>query len=138
MRVKAVSKLSQAILVGVGTLVLGLGIVGIFVPLLPTVPFVLLAAACYARSSPRFHNALRNGRTFGPMIRDWEEHRSVSRKTKRMASVLIVLSFGATVALFIDDPYLRMALIALAFALLAMVVRLPTREVRRAAEESSL
>lgn len=130
------SKLGQTILISAGTVALGLGIMGVFVPLLPTVPFVLLAAACYARSSPRLHHALRNGRTFGPMVRDWEEYRSVSRKTKRIASGLIALSFGATVTFFIDDPYLRMALIAMALVLLAMVIRLPTREARQATEES--
>ena len=133
---KPISRTAQFLLIGAGTLALGLGLVGIFLPLLPTVPFVLVAAACYARSSPRLHQALRNGGTFGPMIRDWEEHRSVSRKTKRMASLLIVLSFGVTVTFFVGEPFLRVALVAMALVLLAMVIRLPTREVPQAAQES--
>ena len=54
-----------------GTVALGLGIVGVVLPGLPTTPFVLLAAACYAKASPRLHRWLRAHRLFGPMVRDW-------------------------------------------------------------------
>ena len=64
---------------------LGLGIVGVFLPGLPTTPFVLLAAACYAKASPRLHTWLLNHRLTGPMLRDWESDRSLTRRSKAIA-----------------------------------------------------
>ncbi|MGO4774707.1 YbaN family protein [Lysobacter sp. 2RAB21] len=64
---------------------LGLGIVGIVVPGLPTVPFVLLSAFAAARGSERLHARLLAHRQFGPMIRDWQAHGAVSRRAKRLA-----------------------------------------------------
>lgn len=61
---------------------LGLGIIGIFLPGLPTTPFVLLSAYAAARGSERLHRWLLAHRTFGPMIRDWQETGSVSRRAK--------------------------------------------------------
>lgn len=75
-----------------GTLSLALGIVGAFLPLLPTTPFLLLAAFCLSRSSPAFHRWLVNHRTLGPPIRDWEENRAISRKGKIAATVAIGLT----------------------------------------------
>lgn len=60
-----------------GAIALLLGILGIFLPILPTTPFVILAAACWARASPRFHRWLHQHRFFGPMVKDWEERRAV-------------------------------------------------------------
>jgi len=58
-----------------GTIFLSLGSIGIFVPLLPTTPLVLLAAACYAKSSPKAHQRLLDNKYFGPMLRNWETNR---------------------------------------------------------------
>ena len=68
-----------------GWLFLGLGLLGVVLPVLPTTPFLLLAAACFARSSPRLHGWLLNHRTFGPPIRNWEENGAISRRAKRLA-----------------------------------------------------
>jgi uncharacterized membrane protein YbaN (DUF454 family) len=61
----------RILLVIAGTLFVGLGIIGIFIPVLPTTPFLLLAAACYARSSRKFHEWLLNNRWFGDYIRNY-------------------------------------------------------------------
>jgi uncharacterized membrane protein YbaN (DUF454 family) len=73
-----------------GLLCLALGAVGIFVPLLPTTPFLLLAAACFSRSSRRMHAWLLGNRIFGPILRDWEERRAIARRTKLLATVLML------------------------------------------------
>ena len=78
---------------------LGLGALGAALPLLPTTPFVLAAAFCFARSSERWHAWLLAHRTFGPLIINWQEHRAISRNTK-IVSVLsmiavLLLSFVA-------------------------------------------
>jgi len=74
-----------------GLLSLLLGIVGIFLPLLPTTPFVLLAAFCFARGSSRCEHWLLNHRVFGPMVRDWRAHRAVPLRAKQLASVMMAL-----------------------------------------------
>lgn len=75
-----------------GALALLLGIIGIFLPVLPTTPFVLLAAACWAKASPRFHNWLYHHRFFGPMVQSWEQKRAIPRKAKYFAFTMMTLS----------------------------------------------
>ncbi|MBX4197752.1 YbaN family protein [Candidatus Parcubacteria bacterium] len=66
----------------IGHVSLLIGIFGVIIPVIPTSPFVVLAVWCYARSSERFHKALLNNRWLGPALRNWQEHRSISRNAK--------------------------------------------------------
>ena len=75
-----------------GALSLALGVVGIVSPILPTTPFVLLTAICWAKASPRFHNWLYGHRLFGPIIRNWESRRAVPRRAKYIAVSMMTLS----------------------------------------------
>lgn len=77
-----------------GSVFVALGVIGIFLPLLPTTPFLLLAAACFARSSPAFHHWLVEHRVLGVYVRDWQRDRSVPLKAK----VLAVLMMSASLA----------------------------------------
>ncbi len=70
------------------------GIVGIFLPLLPTTPFVLLSAYCFSRSSPQLHHWLLNQPRLGPMIQNWEQNGSISQNAKITATVLIIVLFA--------------------------------------------
>ena len=85
---------------------LGLGLVGVVVPGLPTVPFVLLSAYAAARGSRRLHAWLRRHRQFGRMIRDWQAQGAVSRRAKRLA---IVMMSAAAVVMFLTAPRWWMA-----------------------------
>ena len=76
-----------------GWLCFSLGFIGAFLPLLPTVPFMLLAAYCFARGSERFHEWLITHPTFGPPILDWFEHGTISRRSKYAAGIAIALAF---------------------------------------------
>lgn len=85
---------------------LGLGIVGIVVPGLPTVPFVLLSAYAAARGSQRLHAWLLAHRQFGPMIRDWQAHGAVSRRAKRLATAMMA---ACAAIMFLTAPKWWMA-----------------------------
>lgn len=81
---------------------LGLGAIGIFLPLLPTVPFMILAAFCFARSNPALEARLLDHRHFGPHIRRWRERGAISRRGKKAA--LIAFAFSVALAL-IFSPF---------------------------------
>lgn len=82
-----------------GLICVALGMVGVFLPLLPTVPFMLLAAFCFARGSERFHHWLVNHPRFGPAIQDWHRHGAVSRKGKRAATIAVAVTFSISILL---------------------------------------
>jgi uncharacterized membrane protein YbaN (DUF454 family) len=111
-----------------GTVALVLGIVGLFMPLLPTTPFILLAAACYARASVRFYNALLNNPTFGPLVGEWRRHRSIPYRTKMFAIVLMSVTLAASTILFVKNPYVQAALAVLGIALAVWLYRIPSRD----------
>lgn len=116
----------QTALVVGGWLSLATGVVGIFVPLLPTTCFVLLAAWCFARSSPRLHQWLRNHRTFGPMVRSWETDRSVPLRAKFAAVGITALTCGAS-ALIVTKPFVHAILATVVVGVAVLMWRLPTR-----------
>lgn len=82
-----------------GVVALALGVIGLFLPLLPTVPFLLLAAFCFARSSRRLHDWLIAHPTFGPPIRDWQRRGAIRRRTKWISSFSILVAFGLSIVL---------------------------------------
>jgi len=90
----------------VGFLFLGLGFSGVFLPLLPTTPLVLLAAGCFAKSSERWHRWLLANPTFGPMIRNWQQHQCISCNSRRIALLSVILFGGYSVTFALADPYL--------------------------------
>ena len=92
-----------------GFLFLGAALVGVFLPLLPTTPFVLVATACFARSSEKWHRWMLQNATFGPMIRNWEEHRCIRCRLKVIAIISMVLVGGVSVFFAVDSTTLRIA-----------------------------
>lgn len=93
-----VSSAARLLYSGVGIVSTSLGLVGIFLPLLPTTPFLLLAAFCFSRSSPRFYTALVTNAHLGPPLRQWRDKRCIDKKTRKRASIVTVLTFAASMA----------------------------------------
>lgn len=109
-----------------GIVSLALGVVGIFVPVLPTTPFVLLAAACFARSSPRFHEWLLRHRVMGPIIREWEAHRAMPPGVKPWAYAVMAVTFGISIAV-VPALWHRLMLLTIALILAFFIWRIPVR-----------
>lgn len=111
-----------------GMLSLLLGALGVVLPGLPTTPFVLLAAACFLRASPRMHRWLLRNRSFGPLLREWEQHRSVPRRVKHFALGSMLLTGGVSFWLLDSSPLAKAALALGLAAGTAMVLCLPSRD----------
>jgi uncharacterized membrane protein YbaN (DUF454 family) len=122
------SALVRAVFIGAGTLFLVLGIIGIFLPVLPTTPFVLLAAACYARGSRRFYNWLLANRTFGPTILEWRRHRSIPFRIKVTSIALMSVTLGASIVFFVESPHLKLLLAMIGLAVAIWLYRIPSRD----------
>lgn len=104
----------QILLIIAGTFFVGLGIVGIFVPVLPTTPFLLLAAACYARSSQRFYGWLLNNKWFGSYIRNYLEKKGVPLKVKVATVTLLWITIGSSVAFAVNILVVKLILVLIA------------------------
>lgn len=111
----------------VGSVSLVLGLIGVVLPGLPTTPFVLLATACYAKASPRLHAGLLNHRLTGPMLRDWERHRNLTRRTKTIAVVSMLVMVSFSIWSFRDRLIVQAALVVLGAVGAWVVLRIPTR-----------
>jgi len=116
----------RILLIIAGTLFTGLGIIGIFVPLLPTTPFLLLAAACYARSSQRFYHWLLNNRWFGSYIRNYLGGKGVSLRVKVLTIALLWITIGCSVVFAVELFVVRLILILIAIGVSVHVLSLRT------------
>lgn len=88
-----------------GAIFLLLGIIGIFLPLLPTTPFVLLTAFCWARSSTRFHTWLLTHKWFGSIVSNWESHRVIPLKAKWLSTIMMNGAILASVLTMPDERW---------------------------------
>ena len=109
-----------------GALCVARGALGAFLPGLPTTPFLLLAAACFAKGSKRAHAWLLRNRFLGPTIRTWENERAVTLRTKVTSSVLVVVAIGCSIIWGVEHAGLRSMLAMLGVIGFVVVLRLPT------------
>ena len=119
----------RALYLGAGFLALFLAVLGAILPVLPTTPFVLLAAACFARGSEYFHRKLLENRIAGPIIREWSLYRSIPQRVKRWVYFLMTLSFGSSI-LIVPELWQKIMLVVIGSILAVFVWRIPVREVR--------
>ncbi len=111
-----------------GTICLGLGALGIILPLLPTTPFLLLTAACYMRGSDRMYQWLLNNKWFGKYIRNYREGKGIPLRGKISALVLLWTTISFTAIFIINIDVIRVTLFLIAAIVSIYLIRLPTLE----------
>lgn len=119
----------RIILIIIGWLSVALGTLGVFLPLLPTTPFILLAAWCFARSSPRFHHWLLYRSWFGGYLRHWQ-YRAMPPGAKPRAVVMILLTFAISLWL-VNLTWVRILLLIVLACLLIFMWRIPVVDAKQ-------
>jgi len=122
------SPLVRGALTVAGVIFVFLGLIGVLLPVVPTVPFLLVAAACFARASPTFYRKLVTSKAFGPAILEWRRHRSIPWRTKLIAMALLFVSLGSSILLFVRPLWLQLAVGAIGLAVLVYMGRIPSRD----------
>lgn len=122
------NRIARILLRTAGTLFLIIGCAGIILPLLPTTPFLLLAAVCYARSSERWHHWLLYNRWFGEYIRNWHEGRGIPMKTKILSISFLILTIGYSAVFVVPFFIGKVGLILIAIFVSIHILSFPTRE----------
>ena len=118
------ARVRKWLLLSAGILAVGFGVVGAFVPLLPTTPFLLLAAACFARSSDRHYEWLLNHRWMGAYVRNYREHKATTRRVKVVTMALLWGSIGYAVIAVADGWVVRTLLLSVAVGVTIHVLSL--------------
>ena len=113
------------LLLALGWVCVALGVLGVPLPLLPTTPFLLVAAACFLRASPRLHRRLTEHPRLGPYLVQWQRDRSVPRGAKVRALVVVGASFSLSIWL-VDATALRIALFVIGLVLVVFLCSLRT------------
>ena len=108
---------------------MGLGIIGVFIPILPTTPFLLLAAACYMRSSERFYQWLIHNRIFGAYVRNYIEGRGMPIRVKIFTILLLWLAIGLSITFAVQNIVIRIVLICIAIGVTAHISLIKKRKV---------
>lgn len=124
------------LLASAGILAVGLGTAGIFLPILPTTPFLLLAAACFIRSSDRLYNWLMHHRWFGPHIRNYREQSAVTKSAKVFTLVILWVTLCCSAIWAVSSIYIRILLLIVGISVSVHVLRLNTVSRRDATEKT--
>ena len=119
--------LVKTILIIAGFISVGLGILGMFLPVLPTTPFLLLAAACFGKSSPRFYHWLLNNRWFGSYIKNYRLGLGIPLRIKIFSISFLWITILISVIFFVDNIYVRILLIVIAIAVTTHISMVKTK-----------
>jgi uncharacterized membrane protein YbaN (DUF454 family) len=119
---------SRYLLILLGCLCVLLGLLGIILPLLPTTPFLILALACFSRSSTRFHRILLNAPYVGQDLRNWEQEKKIAKKRKKYIYTIVITSFCLSIILLYGTPLIQLLLFVLMWILLFFIRSIPEKE----------
>ena len=123
---KVQNRFVKFLLISAGTISIFLGFIGIFIPILPTTPFLLLAAALYSKSSDKFYNWLINNRLFGSFIRNYREGKGITLQAKFISLTSLWLVLGSTIIYAIENIYLKILLLLIAIGVTIHLLLIPT------------
>lgn len=118
----------RSILLVSGFIAVALAVIGIFLPVLPTVPFLLLALACFARSSEKFYSWLINHNRLGPLVKPYLENEGLPPGVKIKAIILIWVSIGISTLFLVSILWVKVMLLLIALGVTAYILRMPVRE----------
>jgi uncharacterized membrane protein YbaN (DUF454 family) len=121
-------KMMRSIYIIVGTIALVIGAIGLFLPVIPTTPLVILAAACYYRGSDRLHNWILSSRWFGETVKNYQEGRGLTRDTKVRAISMMWAMILISAWFFVSNFFVRVAIICVAIGVTVYLIKLPTLE----------
>jgi uncharacterized membrane protein YbaN (DUF454 family) len=114
----------KVLLISLGTFFVGVGIVGIFVPILPATPFLLISAALYAKSSVRFYDWLINNKIFGQYIKNYREGKGIPLRLKIITITLLWITIGCSAVFVVDIFWVRIMLIIIAAGVTVHTIRI--------------
>ena len=117
---------TRALFFTAGTICLLIGVIGVFIPVLPTTPFLLLSAACFLRSSKRMYDWLYSNRFFGEYLKNYREGRGLSLGSKLFTLTLLLLTISYSALCIVDFWVVKALLFIIAIAVSAHIIRLPT------------
>ncbi len=120
-------RVGRGLFLCLGSFFVGLGVVGAFLPVLPTTPFMILAAACYARSSDKFYRKLIHHQIFGPPILEWQAHGTLSTRTKRNSVLCIILTFSLSIGFFVKTFLIQVLLLLIGLGVIFFLLLIPSR-----------
>lgn len=118
------TKVKHTLLIIIGWFFVILGAIGAVLPLLPTTPFLIIALACFAESSPRFHSMLLSNKWFGPPLSQWEQSKTIRRNIKHKVMLLIIATFSISIFILSGRIGLQLMLVCFCLILLAFIWRL--------------
>ena len=119
-------KIIRSAYIIVGTIALVIGAIGLFLPVVPTTPLVILAAACYYRGSDRLHAWILSSRWFGETIKNYQAGRGLTRDTKLRAISMMWVMILVSAWFFVSSLFVRVAMICVSIGVTVYLVRLPT------------
>lgn len=118
----------KSILVGIGTLSVFLGVIGLFLPIMPTTPFLLLAGACYMRSSEKHHKRLIENKWLGPYLRDYYENKGIPLHAKILSIFFLWISLTVSMVFFAKFLWARLIMIVVGLGVTAFLLMQKTKK----------
>lgn len=116
----------RLLILTIGILSFTLGVIGIFLPILPTTPFILLAAACFARSSERFHQWILNHKYFGNTLKNWEGNKTITKRAKIISLTFLNISIAFSLYILAPNKYLMIFLLVTDIIMTLYLLSIPT------------
>lgn len=112
-----------------GILLVAIGVIGIFLPLLPTTIFLILASACFVKSSPKANEWLKNNKYLGPYLKNYQEKNGLTIKSKIFTLIFLWISILASAIFLTNEFYIKMILLAIAVGVSFHILSIKTKKI---------